>query len=166
MGPEELPSLVDPDYQHTPGPDPPVLATTFKDYFYGCKKACTKFRLDILRIFHECNDRSHCGNYRILERLPKCRNQWQIDCDYEKDEAWGLHVVFSISFCMVMIHHTWILIGPLTFWSMWLKRWPTDWQNASVLFFAVLVLPSLFWFPLTHGSRTAFRNGILKDKSQ
>lgn len=45
----------------------------------------------------------------------------------------------------VVIYHALILAMPMTFWGLWLRSWPKDWQNASVPFFAVMVLVSLFW---------------------
>lgn len=157
-GPEELPAASDKDYHFNADRDPPILESLFHTNFYGCKKACMKARLDILRIFHECNGRNHCGKCRILERLPKRRRQWQIGNDEEKEEAWGLHAVFGVSFYKVALYHLLILAGPLTFWGLWLEKWPMDWQNASVPFFAVVVLLSLFWLPFAH------RAGARKEK--
>ena len=61
--------------------------------------------------------------------------------------------MFGVSFYKVALYHLLILAGPLAFWGLWLKKWPTDWQNASVPFFAVVVLLSLFWFPFAHVAR-------------
>ena len=49
--------------------------------------------------------------------------------------------------------------------GLWLKKWPSDWQNASVPFFAVMVLLSLFWLPLVHNGNTMDRRRMQKDKS-
>ena len=111
-----------------------------------------KARVDILRIFHECNGRNYCGKTRVLARLPKRCRQWEINNDEEKEEAWGLHALFGVSFSKVALYHLLIFSGPMTFWGLWLRRWPRDWQNASVPFFAVVVLLSLFWLPFAHNA--------------
>ena len=165
-GPQELPSVTDPDYQFHADRDPPILAEAFSASFYGCKKACIKSRLDMLSLFHECKGRNHCGKYRVLERLPKRRKEWEIDQDQEKDEAWGLNAVLGISFCKVVLYHVLFFAGPMTFWGCWLKKWPTDWQNASVPFFAMMMLLSIFWFPFTHNPKSAHRDKRLKIKSE
>ena len=149
-GPEELPSAADKDYNFNASRNPPIIDSVFHSNFYGCKKACIKAQLDILCLFHECMGRNHCGKYRVLERLPKRQKKWEIDRDEEKDEAWGLNAVFGVSFCKVALYHLLILTGPSTFWGLWIKKWPTDWQNASVPFFAMVVLLSLFWLPFSH----------------
>lgn len=151
-GPKELPSATDQDYQFNADRNPPILPSVFNANFYGCNKACVKARLDVLCLFHECSGRNHCGKYRVLDRLPKRRRKWEIDNDDEKDEAWGLHATFGVSFYKVALYHLLILTGPLVFWGFWLRSWPKDWQNASVPFFAVVVLLSLFWLPLTHNA--------------
>ncbi|KAK3171634.1 hypothetical protein OEA41_003718 [Lepraria neglecta] len=153
QGPEELPPSTDSDYHYNSRRDPPILSTVFNTSFYGCNKACIKFHLDILSLFHECQGRNHCGKYRVLDRLPKRRRKWETDRDEEVDEAWGINAVFGVSFYKVALYHLLILAGPLAFWGLWLKKWPTDWQNASVPFFAVVVLLSLFWLPFAHVAR-------------
>ena len=87
----------------------------------------------------------------MLERLPRRRRKWDVDRDTETDEAWGLNVVFGISFLKVVIYHFLIFAAPLGFWTFWLARFPKDWQNASVPLFAAVVLLNLFWLPF--GSR-------------
>lgn len=164
-GPEEVPSPENRDYEYHGSRNPPVLSTVFNAKFYGCNKACIKSQLDLLCIFHECKSRNHCGKYRVLERLPKRRRKWDVDRDEEKDEAWGLNAVFAVSFYKVLLYHTLILAGPIVFWGLWLKAWPTDWQNASVPFFAVVVLLSLFWLPFAHNESPADRNRRSKNKS-
>ena len=150
VGPKELPLETDTDYQYTTNRIPPVLESVFNLNFHACDKACIKTRLDILALLHECGGRNHCGKYRVLERLPKRLRKWEIDRDEEKDEAWGLHVAFGVSFYKVVLYHLLILAGPVTSWGIWLRKWPRDWQNASVPFFAVVVLLSLFWLPFAH----------------
>ncbi|KAL6722351.1 hypothetical protein ACLMJK_001458 [Lecanora helva] len=148
----ELPSAADEDYEYCADRDPPILESLFQSNFYGCNKACMKARLDVLRIFHECHGRNYYGKCRILQLLPKRCSKWEIDNDDEKDEAWGLYAVFGVSFYKVVLYHLLILIGPLVFWGFWLSKWPRDWQNASVPFFAVVVLLSLLWLPMVHRS--------------
>lgn len=164
-GPEEVPSPENRDYEYHASRNPPVLSTVFNANFYGCNKACIKSQLDLLCIFHECKGRNHCGKYRVLERLPKRRRKWDVDRDEEKDEAWGLNAVFAVSFYKVLLYHTLILAGPIVFWGLWLKEWPRDWQNASVPFFAVVVLLSLFWLPFAHNESPADRKRRSKNKS-
>ena len=158
-GPKEMPSGRDRDYLYNASRNPPILDAVFNTNFYGCNKACIKSRLDLLRLFHECKGRNHCGKYRILERLPKRRRKWETDRDEEKDEAWGLHVIFGVSFFRVALYHMLILVGPTTFWGLWLKSWPRDWQNASVPFFAMMGLFSLFWFLFAHRINSAEKRG-------
>ncbi len=150
-----MPDATDEDYQFDGTSHPPILEGLFHTNFYGCNKACAKAKLDIYRIFHECNERNRCGKSPLLERLPRRLKKWEIDDDEEKDEAWGLHVLFAVSFYKVLLYHSLILLGPLIFWGIWLKKWPRDWQNGSIPFFAVVVLLSLFWLPFAHngGSR-------------
>lgn len=57
-----------------------------------------------------------------------------------------------------------ILVGPIVFWGLWLKEWPSDWQNASVPFFAVVVLLSLFWLPFEHATSPADERRGSKNK--
>ncbi|CAD6590990.1 MAG: hypothetical protein ASARMPREDX12_004879 [Alectoria sarmentosa] len=96
--PQEIPSAKNRDYMYNANRNPPILSTVFNANFYGCKKACIKSRLDLFCFFHECKGRSHCGRYRVLDRLPKRRRKWNIDRDEERDEAWGLNAVFAVSF--------------------------------------------------------------------
>jgi len=154
--------VTDMDYRFATDRYPPILSSVFNASFYGCNKACIKSRLDVISIFHECKGRNHCGKYRILERLPKRCRKWDIDRDEEKDEAWGLNATFGVSFYKVAFYHLLILVGPITFWGIWLRRWPTDWQNASVPFFAVVVLLSLFWLPFAQnvGSKEKLKHKI------
>lgn len=149
-GPEEMPPVADVDYRFAADRNPPVLSSVFNASFYGCEKACIKSQLDVMSIFHECKGRNHCGRYRILERLPKRQRKWEIDRDEEKEETWGLHATFGIAFYKVAVYHLLILAAPIISWGVWLRKWPTDWQNASVPFFAVVVLLSLFWLPFAH----------------
>lgn len=151
-GPEEMPSVTDLDYRFDDDRYPPVLSSVFTAGFYGCNKACIKSRLDVMSIFHECKGRNRCGKFRVLQRLPKRLRKWDVESDEDKDEAWGLNVAFGVSFYRVALYHMLILVGPTTFWGIWLKKWPTDWQNASVPFFAVVVLLSLFWLPFAHSA--------------
>ena len=146
-GPEEFPPPTDRDYRFIGDRSPPVLDNLFQRNFYGCGKACFKAKLDVLYFFHECSGRNHCGKFRVLERLPRRRTKWDISSDKEKDEAWGLHARFAVAFYKVVLYHCLILVGPLTFWGLHLRQWPNDWQNASVPFFGVVVLLSLFWLP-------------------
>ena len=154
-GPKEMPSLLNRDYEYNASRNPPILSTVFNANFYGCKKACIKSQLDLFCLLHQCKGRNHCGKYRILERLPKRRRKWDVDRDEEGEEAWGLNAVFAVSFYKVTLYHMLILVGPIVFWGLWLKKWPSDWQNASVPFFAVVVLLSLFWLPFEHATSTA-----------
>lgn len=154
-GPKEMPSPLDRDYEYNASRIPPVLSTVFNANFYGCQKACIKSQLDFFRLLHQCKGRNHCGKYQILERLPKRRRKWDIDLDEEGEEAWGLNTVFAVSFYKVTLYHMLILVGPIVFWGLWLKKWPSDWQNASVPFFAVVVLLSLFWLPFEHATSPA-----------
>ncbi|MCJ1358617.1 MAG: hypothetical protein MMC33_008617 [Icmadophila ericetorum] len=163
-GTEELPSVTDSDYSLTASRDPPILAAAFNNSFYGCKKACIKSQLDIFCLLHECKGRNHCGKYKVLERLPKRRKKWDVDSDHEKDEAWVLHAVFGVSFIKVLLYHMLILPGPLVFWGLWLMKWPTDWQDASVPFFAVMVLLSLFWVHFVQNVESASGEKRLKNK--
>lgn len=154
-GPKEIPSPQDPDYYYyNQSREPPVLSTVFNANFYGCTKPCIKSQLDLLCLFHQCKGRNRCGKYRVLEHLPKRRKKWEIDQDAEKEEAWGLNAVFAVSFYKVILYHMLILAGPTISWGLWLKKWPTDWQNASVPFFAVVVLLSLFWLPFAHNAKS------------
>ena len=153
-GSPEMPPFQDPDYYYTANRFPPVLGSVFNAGFHGCTKACITSHLDILRLFHQCKGRNHCGRFQVLDRLPKRVRKWEIDQDDEKDEAWGLNAVFAVSFCRVVVYHLLILAGPVASWGLWLKKWPTDWQNASVPFFAVVVLLSLFWLPFAHNSKS------------
>ena len=141
---------MDEDYQLDRTQDPPIPDGLFRPYFYGCNQVCRKATLDVFQLFHECTGRNSCGKFRILERLPKRRKKWEIDRDEESDEAWGLHVSFCVAFYKVALYHLLILAAPLTSWGLWLRKWPSDWQNASVPFFAVMVLLSLFWLPFAH----------------
>ena len=86
----------------------------------------------------------------MLEQLPRRRKRWDYHLEEETDEAWGIHVVFAVSFLRVMIYHILILAGPMIFWGLWIQKWPRDWQNASIPFFDVVVLLSLFWLPFAH----------------
>ena len=160
-----MPTPENRDYQYNISRDPPILSTVFNANFYGCKKACMKSQLDLLCLLHQCKGRNHCGKYRVLERLPKRRRKWDIDRDEEVEEAWGLNTVFAVSFFRVTLYHLLILVGPIIFWGLWLKKWPSDWQNASVPFFAVVVLLSLLWLPLVHNGNSMDRRRIPKDKS-
>lgn len=160
-----MPSSRDRDYSYNASRNPPILSTVFNTSFYGCKKACIKSQVDLLCLFHECKGRNHCGKFRVLERLPKRRRKWDIDRDEEKEEAWGLNAVFAVSFYKVALYHMLILAGPVVFWGLWLKKWPADWQNASVPFFAVVVLLSLFWLPFAHNASSAGRKRRSKIKS-
>ena len=160
-----MPALRNQDYEYNPSRDPPILSTVINANFYGCQKACIKSQLDFLCIFHECKGRNHCGKHRVLERLPKRRRKWEIDRDEEAEEAWGLNTAFAVSFYKVALYHILILTGPIVSWGLWLKKWPSDWQNASVPFFAVVALLSLFWFPLTQKSSSAEGRRSLKNKS-
>ena len=153
-GPQELPPSEDPDYYYNANRlFPPVLGSVFHANFYGCKKACITSHLDVLRLFHQCKGRNHCGRSQVLDRLPKRVRRWEIDRIDETEEAWGLNAVFAVSFYRVLLYHVLILAGSVVFWGLWLKKWPTDWQNASVPFFAVVVLLSLFWLPFAHNSK-------------
>ena len=153
-GPKQLPPTTDKDYHPCAACSSWVLEEIMSSNIRGCNKVCVKSKLDILEFFHECKGRNHCGKYQVLQHLPKRRKIWQIDNDGEKDEAWGLHAEFDVSFLKVALYHLLILSGPLTFWGMWLRMWPTDWQNASVPFFAVAVLLSLFWLPFAHKNQS------------
>ena len=154
-GPEELPPLSNQDYKYLASRNPPILRTVFNANFYGCSKACIVSQLDLLCLFHECTGRNHCGKYRILKRLPKRQRPWEIDRDDENEEAWGLNVAFGVSFFRVAVYHLLILAAPTTFWGLWLRSWPRDWQNASVPFFAVVALLSLFWLPFSQNKSSA-----------
>ncbi len=149
-----MPPTDDPDYYDNENRLPPVLNCVFNANFYGCKKACITSRLDRLGLFHQCKGRDHCGSHQVLDRLPKRVRKWEIDQYDEKEEVWGLNAVFAVSFYRVMLYHVLILAGPVLFWGLWLKQWPTDWQNASVPFFAVVVLLSLFWLPFAHNAKS------------
>ncbi len=164
-GPEEIPSAKNQDYVYNSSRNPPILSTVFSANFYGCKKSCIKSQLDLLCLIHECRGRNHCGKYRVLDRLPKRQRKWEIDRDEEKEEAWGLNAVSAVSFYKVTLYHMLILAGPTVFWGLWLKKGPTDWQNASVPFFAVVVLLSLFWLPFAHNVSPAKRKRRSKNKS-
>ena len=164
-GPQEMPPSGDPDYYYNANRFPPVLDSVFHANFYGCKKACIMSRLDILGLLHQCKGRDHCGRYQVLDRLPKRVRQWEIDRDDEKEEAWGLNAVFAVSFYRVMLYHMLILAGPAVFWGLWLKKWPTDWQNASVPFFAVVVLLSLFWLPFAHNAKSRANEDFMPSQS-
>ena len=164
-GPQEMPMPENRDYTYDISRNPPILSTVFKANFYGCKKACMKSQLDWLCLLHQCRGRNHCGKYRVLERLPKRRRKWDIDRDEEVEEAWGLNTVFAVSFSRVTLYHLLILVGPVIFWGLWLKKWPSDWQNASVPFFAVAVLLSLFWFPLVKNGDSMNERTMPKNKS-
>ena len=139
---------------------PPVLASVFSDSFHGCNKACIKAKFDIMCLLHQCHGRDYNGRYRILERLPRRRRKWDIDRDEETNEAWGIHAVFGVSFFRVMIYHLLIMTGPIIFWGLWIGKWPRDWQNASIPFFAVVALLSLFWLPLAHRDGEKRKNKI------
>ena len=76
-----------------------------------------KVHLDIVYLLHEYYGRNHYGHHRVLERLPKRRRRWEIGTDTETDGAWGLNVVFGISFFKVLIYHLVIFAAPLGFWS-------------------------------------------------
>lgn len=165
-GPKELPPVWNQDYKYDASRNPPILQTVFNAKFYGCNKACIKSQLDLLCFFHECTGRNHCGKYRILERLPKRQRKWETDRDEEPEEAWGLNVAFGVSFFTVVVYHMLILAGPVIFWGIWLKSWPRDWQNASVPFFAVAVLLSLFWLPFSHDRSSADEKSGLKKKKK
>ena len=130
-----------------------VLSALHKCVENSCEKQCSKKRLDRLGIFHECYGRDYCGRRRILERLPRRKRKWEIDNAYGSEIAWGLNAVFCVSFFKVCLYHLLILAGPLIFWGFWLQRWPKDWQNASIPFFAVVVLLSLFWLPFAHKTK-------------
>ena len=149
-----MPPSEDPDYHYNANRFPPVLGSVFYANFYGCRKACIMSHLDILHLFHQCKGRNHCGSYQVLDRLPKRVRKWEIDQVLEKEEAWGLNAVFAVSFFRVMLYHILILAGPVVSWGLWLQKWPADWQNASVPFFAVAVLLSLFWFPFAHNAKS------------
>ena len=156
-GPQEMPTPQDGDYEYLGTRNPPILSDVFNASFYGCEKACIKSQLDLLCLFHQCKGRNHCGKYRVLEHLPKRRRKWDIDRDEEAEEAWGLNTVFAVSFFRVILYHMLILVAPIIFWGLWLKKWPSDWQNASVPFFAVVVLLSLFWLPFAHNASSTDR---------
>lgn len=146
--------------------DPPILRDVFTAHFYGCNKACIKAQLDILSIVHGCSGRNHCGKYRYLARLPRKRTKWDVGSDEETEEAWGINALYRISFIKVVFYHLLILVGPIIFWGLWLRRWPRDWQNASVPFFAVVVLLSLFWLPLVHNAKTVSSGAGTKIKME
>lgn len=164
-GPQEMPSRRNRDYDYNASRSPPILSTVFNANFYGCKKGCIKSQLDLLCLLHECRGRNHCGKFRILDRLPKRRRKWDIDREEEVEEAWGLNTVFAVSFYRVALYHMLILVGPILFWGLWLKKWPSDWQNASVPFFAVVVLLSLFWLPFAHKASSMDSRRSSKNKS-
>lgn len=148
-GPGGLPSKLNPDYVFESGRDPPIGEDVFNTNFYGCwHKTCLKSRIDVLRMFHECRGRKNCGHFKVLRYIPKRKRQWNISLDEETDEAWGIQATFGISFCRVALYHLLILSGPATFWGLWLRQWPTDWQNASVPLCTTVALVSLFWLPL------------------
>lgn len=48
------------------------------------------------------------------------------------------------------MYHLLIFAAPVVFWILWIRRYPTDWQNASVPFFAAAVMLSLFWLPFAY----------------
>jgi len=155
--------MADTDYQFCAGRNPPILSDVFTTYFFGCSKTCIKAQLDILSIVHECNGRNHCGKYKYLERLPKRRTKWGVGSDEEKDEAWGVNALFRVSFAKVVLYHLLILAAPMTFWGLWLEKWPMDWQNVSVPFFAVVALLSLFWLPLVPRAKAGTKDGAVKN---
>lgn len=144
-----MPPSNDGEYRYESDQDPPVLPKVFNKHFYGCRKGCIRSQLDVLRLFHECQGHNRCGRFKILNRLPKRLRKWDSDQDQENDQAWGLHAVFGVSFLRVMLYHTLMLAGPMVFWGLWLRRWPRDWQNASIPLFGVVMLLSLFWLPFT-----------------
>lgn len=164
VGPQETPRPQNQDYDFCADRSPPILNTVFNLNFYGCQKACIKSQLDLFCLLHNCKGRNHCGKHRILERLPKRRRKWDIDRDEEAEEAWGLNTVYAVSFYKVTLYHLLILMGPIIFWGLWLRKWPSDWQNASVPFFAVAVLLSLFWLPFAHD--TSLTDGRESSKSK
>ncbi len=153
------------DYKFNLSRNLSILSSVFNAKFYGCKKACVKAQLDLLCLFHECKGRNYCGNYRTLERLPKRRSKWEIDRDEEEEEAWRLNTAFAVVFYKTTLYHMLILAGPIVFWGLWLQKWPSDWQNASVTVFAVAVLLSLFWLPFAHKAGLAESRRSSKDKS-
>lgn len=153
-----MPPSNDGDYRFESDEDPPVLPMVFNQHFYGCRTDCIRSQLDVLRLFHDCRGHNHCGRFKILNRLPKRLRKWDLDQDQEKDQAWGLNAVFGVSFLRVILYHALILAGPIVFWGLWLRRWPRDWQNASVLLFGVVMLLSLFWSPF----KAHVEHGILQ----
>ena len=152
-GPNQLPNPSNADYTFIPDRDPCILDEAFSAGFNGCSKTCFMSYLDLLCLFHECSGRGHCGRDRLLQRLPKRLEKWDIANDHAKDEAWGINTVFQISFIRMLAYHVLILLGPVVSWGLWLKRWPKDWQNAAVPFFAVVVLLSLLWMPIIGRNR-------------
>ena len=159
---KERPHASNKDYQLNRGREPPT-DEEFRTYFYACDEVCMKLRFDILRILHECRGRNPCRPSQILECFPKRMMKWEFGADKMNEEAWGLDATFQVAFLKVALYHLLILMWPLTFWGVWLKKWPRDWQNASVPFFAVMVMLSLFWLPFAHraGSRGQRKHKIL-----
>jgi hypothetical protein len=121
--------------------DPPILEHEFYERFYGCPNCMAAgFMLS-----HKC---SHFCPATIdrLDRIPKRVEPFELETQGQED-AWGLHAVEFISAVRVVLYHILALLGPLIFWYLWLWYWnhEADLQNASVPFFSMISLLSLFW---------------------
>lgn len=104
-------------------------------------------------MFHECHGRSHCSHFEVLKYIPKRKEQWCYGLPGESREAWGLEIVFGLSLVRITMYHAIIVSGPAVFWGLWLRQWPTDWQNASVPFFTIVALLSLLWLPISESAK-------------
>jgi hypothetical protein len=139
------------DYEYEPRPpeisieQPRIQQHMWTNALYqACQEPCNYTRY---LPFHECELPFTPGSTAFLDCIPKKTSRWAAT-DGKLDDAWGIMAMELPSALGVLVYHTVIFAGPMSFWIWWSvckrgDRW--DMSNASIPLSAIVSLVSLFW---------------------
>jgi hypothetical protein len=119
---------------------PPIPREEFKERFYACYSCppIPAFLHDCTRFNEDCRE--------ALARFPKCRFELDITKS-SRDTFWGIYACEEIAAIRVVGYNLLCMAPTMAFFFAWLFDWkhPDDLQDASIPFFVMLALLSLFW---------------------
>ncbi|MCJ1388309.1 hypothetical protein MMC18_001155 [Xylographa bjoerkii] len=144
----EIPDPTNDDYHYPPKPvthNPPISPHEFRSRFSNSRKRRSSSKASISHYIHHC--KIPCRpSQEAVARIPKKVFPLEEE-GHGHEYFWGIHAVERISFLVVMIYHTLLLLPPLVFWFLWLFAWvhEGDIQNAAIPFMAAVTMMAVVW---------------------
>lgn len=139
-------------YEYYPRPphvkNPPITKEEFKKYLRTCGRSCVWSSLPFFK--HRCS-RLHNNSHK-WKRIPRKKAEFDTKAGEPGDVAFGIEAVYVLSFPIVFVYHSLLLLALFGFWLWWLKHHPDDLQNASVPTMVFLGIVGSFWLLPARGT--------------